>query len=326
MPPEDGQRSGNIETVEMLSSAVPPTPVIIDVVPILTWKEDGALATGYSSTRRGIGLRVWLRRPWFGSGAGEMLGVVCRNDGIVGTEYREITYMARDPVHGGIVPFPLGTDGLIGAEARLKNIEVRTALGVVNAALATFKPRYDPNRDAWYCDLQFNTGAAYFPFVRLGLVRYQPRSIPGCETSDIVATSFVQTLPDRTLSVVQQSPQALSVRMHGPAPQSRRALDDTVVTETNLVVAVIEEQDARVNDIALGWTAIGGETVLAAEIQADGLAVWSGDVPLTAGGGGARRLCVREFELHPADDRSAVGAFVVARRLVHADVLALDGL
>ena len=104
----------------MLSSAPPPTPAVIDVVPILSWKDNGELATGRTSIRHGVGLRVWLRRPWFASGAGELLGVVCRNDGIVGTnspEYREITYIARDPAHGGIVPHPLGTDSLAGAAA-----------------------------------------------------------------------------------------------------------------------------------------------------------------------------------------------------------------
>ncbi|MGZ9190302.1 MAG: hypothetical protein ACXW39_09630, partial [Nitrospira sp.] len=232
MPVEDGQRRGNIETVEMLSSAVPLTPVVIDVIPLLNWKEDGVLATGRTSTRHGVGLRVWLRRPWFMSGAGEMLGVVCKNDGMVGTNsagYREVTYIARDPVHAGIMPFPLGTDGLTGAEARVKNVVVQTTSGAMNAALAAFSPRYDRDRDAWYCDLQFDTGAAYFPFVRLGLVRYQPNSIPGCGISHIVATSFIQTLPDRTLTVIQQNEQVLNVRMHGPAPQSRKAADGSVI-------------------------------------------------------------------------------------------------
>ena len=314
----------------MLSSAPPPTPAVIDVVPILSWKDNGELATGRTSIRHGVGLRVWLRRPWFASGAGELLGVVCRNDGIVGTnspEYREITYIARDPAHGGIVPHPLGTDSLAGAAVRVESITVQTSGGPATASLAGFKPRYDRGRDAWYCDLKFDTGMAYLPFVRLGLVRYQPKSIPGCEASHFIATSFVQTLPDRTLTVIRQN-DTLTVRMHGPAPQSRRKYDGTVVEDTNVVAAVIEEQDPRVRDVALGWLALGPETILTAEIAEDGSAVWSGGVPVSdAELGGVRRLCVREFELHPADDRNAgapAGTLVEGRRLVHADVIALD--
>jgi hypothetical protein len=330
LPAELGQRRGNVQTVEMLSSAAPPPPSIIDVVPLLRWSEAGTVAGGLTSTRRGVGLRVWLRRPWFTSGAGETLAVVCKNDGMVGTNspaHRTVSYIARDPVHEGIVPLPLGTDKLTGAVARLNDVEVQTSAGPMNAALAIFEPRYDRTLDAWYCDLEFDTGGAYAPFVRLGLVRYQPSSIPHCETSHIVTTSFVQTLPDRALTLIRPDAEHVSVRMHGPAPHARRGLDGSIVRETNRVTATIEEQAVRVRDAALGWLAVGAEVVLTAQLQVDGSAVWTGDVPLAAGGGGPRRICVREFELHPMDDRSAAGSntFVEARRLVHADIVALDG-
>jgi hypothetical protein len=52
---------------------------------------------------------------------------------------------------------------------------------------------------------------------------------------------------------------------------------------------------------------------------------WSGDVLLPAPDGRPLRLAVREFEVHPTDDRSG-GALVQAlgRRLVHVDVVPLN--
>ena len=63
LPPAAGQQLGNVETVEMLNSAVPPTPVVIDVVPLLSWEEEGGLATGRTSTRHGLG-NFFCSRDW----------------------------------------------------------------------------------------------------------------------------------------------------------------------------------------------------------------------------------------------------------------------
>jgi hypothetical protein len=68
-------------------------------------------------------------------------------------------------------------------------------------------------------------------------------SIPGAAFSRVAATAFVQTLSDRTLAVIERGEQILDVKLSGPAPQARRLADGAVVAETNLVVAVIEEQD-----------------------------------------------------------------------------------
>src|SRR6266545_503363 len=58
------------------SSAPPPAPEVLYVVPTFGWvrSDDGKGNKG--SWRRGGGLRVYLNRPWNTSGYGEMLGVV----------------------------------------------------------------------------------------------------------------------------------------------------------------------------------------------------------------------------------------------------------
>ena len=42
---------------------------------------------------------------------------------------------------------------------------------------------FDADRGLWYCDIEIDTEAAYGPFVRLALVRYQPHSIPDAHLS-----------------------------------------------------------------------------------------------------------------------------------------------
>ena len=61
--------------VAVRASARPAPPRPLYVVPTFGWSIAGG-ATGLTSTRRGGGLRVYLDRPWWSSGDGELLGVV----------------------------------------------------------------------------------------------------------------------------------------------------------------------------------------------------------------------------------------------------------
>ena len=97
------------------------------------------------------------------------------------------------------------------------------------------------------------------------------------------------------------------------------------VAGSNLVAAVVEAQEPAIADPLLGWAAAGPETELAGVLNGDGTATWSGTVQLPDAQGRRLRLAVREYEIHPADDRSAQPspALVATRRLVHADVIPL---
>jgi hypothetical protein len=63
---------------DIASSARPSAPSVVYVVPTFEWErqDDGQTRT---HVRRGNGVRVYLRRPWFSSGDGELLGVVLRD-------------------------------------------------------------------------------------------------------------------------------------------------------------------------------------------------------------------------------------------------------
>ena len=60
---------------------------------------------------------------------------------------------------------------------------------------------YDADRQLWYCDIQISPGAAYFPFIRLALARYQPVSSPGAHLSNVVLSDIIALTADRWLNV-----------------------------------------------------------------------------------------------------------------------------
>ncbi|NUU18538.1 hypothetical protein HP550_14880 [Cellulomonas humilata] len=69
--------TGEPVVMDVPSSARPAAPVVLDAVPLLRWEQgtepDDPFA--WRQVRRS-GVRVWLARPWFSSGDGELLGVL----------------------------------------------------------------------------------------------------------------------------------------------------------------------------------------------------------------------------------------------------------
>jgi len=331
MPAADGTAAGRPQRFEILSSAPPAKPVVTQVLPLMghVRSADGATTT---SRRRGFGLRVWLGRPWFSSGAGELLAVVC--DGNTphvpdGELSREVTMVVQDPARASAMPPPLSPESFPGAVLRRPGVPLAGSSHLARA-IAAFEPVWDRDRQAWFCDVELPTGAAYFPFVRLGLARYQPLAIAGCELSPIVPTAFVQTVPDRTLSCAVDPDGTAAVSLSGPAPSAAMDATGAVTAGTNVVTAVVEAQEPAFADPLLGWSAAGTEVELTATLAGDGTATWTGAVPVPVpapapdAAGRRLRLTVREFETHSADDRSTEPPGLIAvRRLVHADVVPL---
>jgi hypothetical protein len=53
----------------------------------------------------------------------------------------------------------------------------------IRVCLLTYDPVLDSRDGTWFTDLTIDPGATYFPFLQLGLVRYQPHSVQGLELS-----------------------------------------------------------------------------------------------------------------------------------------------
>jgi hypothetical protein len=224
------------------SSSPPPAPEVLYVVPTFGWvrsKDERKRA----SWRRGGGLRVYLNRPWNVSGYGEMLGVVLPSASFGGDPATEpaaqplknfVTQWGNDPIWSS--PF------VPGAAPKRSNFPLaRTAADPTGSWLPGFAPPeeatqppgpfkttglqhpdqlnpfdaqtrvevaphdlfYDKERRLWYCDIEVNWGAAYYPFIRLALARYQPVSVEGAHLSNIVLADFMSLVPDRWLNVTR---------------------------------------------------------------------------------------------------------------------------
>lgn len=219
--------------VAVPSSARPVAPKVVDVLPTFGWEQDST-ADGATSTRRGNGLRIYLERPWWSSGAGELLGVVVwpPADQPSPPELDDedplrpyVTQWGEDPVssagalssrYPGVSTFPAAAAS--GAGYTLD--EVGPLGPAVN--VAGHPVDYDQARDLWYCDIDVEPGPAYQPFVRLALARYQPVSVPDAHLSCVVLADFVQLAPDRFATVVfdQSDPATATITLSGPAPNA----------------------------------------------------------------------------------------------------------
>jgi len=196
-------------TLDILSSARPAAPKALYVVPTFGW-EQHATGTAISSTRSS-GLRVYMERPWFSSGDGELLGAVLwKPSGIViGTPVVPDAfkpYVSRwgmDPIWKA-TPTPASHDiKFTNSLAQSRDGLTLDELPGKTVSVAGFAVQYDQSRRLWYCDIDIDAMGAYVPFVRLALVRFQPMSLAGAHLSRVVLADFAQLLPGRSVSITE---------------------------------------------------------------------------------------------------------------------------
>jgi hypothetical protein len=393
-------RTSPTVAVDVPNSARPPLPQVLYMVPTFGWQKNTDVTFDKNNTqqigpiaipnlkgigtvhqRLGGGLRIYLDRPWYGSGDGELLGVVVwpspapvrlgavqtvkgtpalqaapRGRGkqtappaamaavvnmtleVPGPLQQLVTQWGMDPVWK--------TNPLPQDLPRLENFKnaVKTGTGLTleeladkqepspgsyQVAVAGYQPQYDKDRGLWYCDIEIDFGASYFPFIRMGLVRYQPISVVNAHLSHVVWADFAQLTPDRTATVVYdpKNPKRIDVAVTGLTYESSRAGAGPSVMEVT-----VEAKPAGADD-DLAWVPVPSATLdLQAEPGSTG-ALWRAQVRLD------RykipklqelRLVIREYETFIADATGPqLGIAAVAspgqpaRRLVYADVLKL---
>jgi hypothetical protein len=317
--PELLSRPSEPRTVDVPNSAVPAPPAVVYVVPTQGWEQDTDDVVTVRR-RRGGGLRVYLDRPWFSSGDGELLGVVI-GPPLTSPEaenYPFVTLLGQDPIRAGeSLEFATKATfrGTTLVTDPIEPLEMHRRV-----TIAAYTPTYDAENRRWFCDLELETGGTYMPFIRLALVRYQPQSLPGRALSHIVLVDIIQTLPDRTLTVRRTGDQ-LQVTVAGPTYSAIRGIgesrsDDAVLAA---VTARLEERDPGIPDDLLSWRAVdGSEVVLHRSL--DGIrATWTGTLMLPAAGV-ERRLTVVEWDKLPVDEPMG-GQDGVGARVVYSDIL-----
>jgi hypothetical protein len=210
-------RPGPATTVHIPSTTAPPPIKVARVVPAWSIATSGTPGEfGYTYTRTGNTLRVYMERPWYVTGANEMVAVVTLDDADNGTEavpksvtvgadtysvsIDDITLLALDPISVGVgtntsqtelsflsphaVPPSGGLEFSTYALAGGNPVKVPSVLDP-NATVYNlwgYEPTYDPTSGTWYVDIQLKmTNFTDYPppgyFVRLALARFQPYSI-----------------------------------------------------------------------------------------------------------------------------------------------------
>ena len=217
-------RTGKAARVNILSSARPLPPEVEYIIPTFNWHKSGE-KDRQTHIRRGGGLRIYMRRPWFSSGEGEMLAAVLHGGGLM------LPPSVDDKVHYSqwgtdpIRPFPGGKDLYLSESnfrwftGQEKGLEY-PGLEKGRANVVVFPVKFDAERKLWYTDLTINPGNRYFPFVKLMLARYQQQSIRIGQSdvclSPVVETDFIQLLPERKVEVLveRRSGRASRIQMH----------------------------------------------------------------------------------------------------------------
>ncbi|HPW17730.1 MAG TPA: hypothetical protein PLP83_05060 [Candidatus Aminicenantes bacterium] len=381
------RRSATI-TVDVPNTAPPAAPRVLYVVPTFGWerKREKNLLT---SRRKGGGLRVYLERPWFSSGDGELLGVILAPTPGVPTEraaeaavaaarvaplpaaaakvqavlpkaqvdVQAKTAAARvaaapPPVPEALRPYvtmwgldPLWRAGTIASpeyplpgDFRLAR-EVLGGLSIPDLPDARsftavgHRPEYDGERGLWCCDIEIEPRAAYFPFVRLALARFQPVSVAGAHLSKVVTADFIQLVPDRTVSLdFGKSGQGdLGITVSGPS-----YIQAAAGSGPGEVEVALETHDPGLPE-EIDWSAVkGGSVTLKAQRASSGepgLFIWTGKLAVPKGFQPKNaRVAVREYETFLADQTGLAALKVAAaaaqapqakaRRLVFAETFA----
>jgi hypothetical protein len=129
----------------------------------------------------------------------------------------------------------------------------------LEASLLTFVPRFDIDHESWFCDVELRADCAPEPFMRLGLVRYQPYAAPEHRVSEPVV-EWLQIPQHRVVKVTvdKSEPQRLQVEMQGssfnPRQRDHDAEDDRdITTWTNgpvMKVSVLRRRPDGVETLA----------------------------------------------------------------------------
>jgi hypothetical protein len=203
------------------ASAPPDDPRVLYVVPTFRWQrtENAGIE---QIIRNGNGLRIWLDRPWFSSGDGELLGVMLFGDNARFTDIPAhmqplVTQWGLDPLWD--TDLPKTRTNASDFTARVTS-ELSKLLELPDGDFVTVvghRVHWDAGRRLWYCDIELDPGVSYMPFIRLALVRYQPNALAEAKVSKVVLAEFAQVLPRRR-AVLEQTGTGVKLTLTGRVP------------------------------------------------------------------------------------------------------------
>ncbi|MGH9141727.1 MAG: hypothetical protein ACRD2I_11395, partial [Vicinamibacterales bacterium] len=288
--------TGTASNTVVPASAPPDDPRPLYAVPTFRWIDTPGTGS-LDTTRLGNGLRVWLERPWFSSGNGELLGVIILGENKAFTDIPAslvplVTQWGLDPLWDTTLP---------KYRSRVEDFAARVSSEAVplqetpspTVQVVGHRVQWDQTRRLWYSDIELDAGATYMPFIRLALVRYQPNALASAKISKVVLGEFAQVLPRRR-STFHRTGTQLAFTLHGTVPDHgpmQFPLESPyqgipisplpgVVGETgrNKIELVLQTRDAALES-DLAWTDV---QVLASSLLTPG---GSGTGPVAQAGG-----------------------------------------
>ena len=337
----DNEPAFTKEAVSVLSTARPEAPKVLYIVPSFRWAEADQ---GKRKTRRAGAVRVYLDRPWYSSGDGELLGALVMPAG--GNEEileRYVSEWGSDPLRKSFAPQNrLGLGHFRGEKRTGKGLSLADGPGGV-VDVAGYEPEYNGDRQLWFCDIELDTGQSYFPFLRLALARYQPESLPGLELSRVVRADFVQLPADRSAAVRRANQSSVEVALSGtsgdnpdglinvPEPAGPTDLAAPLPSDSFDIAApdlspaptkaerhvVRARLERRIGDTDLDWLPLDQGVELPAYQKGTepGIIVWRGTLPLpeiAQGGDDVWRIAVLEYDVFETDPDVAQNDTTVA--------------
>ena len=274
-------------------------------MPTSRWSREGTGTSMIRSSRRGGGVRAFVERPWFVSGDDEALAVLAwpQSISIPPAVLRRVSVAGRDPVWDTGTPATVLNPGHFNAQFSPEFLFESTA--TVSAVVHPVK--FDAELKCWYADIDLSplVGSSYFPFVRLGLARYQANTVDSQQRlSPPIVGEPIQLLPHRELTV-KRSPGRARVVVSGLGPGG--STPNVVQAELQVYEgAAAAAEDALIGPA--GWKTIARKTaVLDAELQLD----------IPQPGSRRMRISVTETESYPAP----ASAGTPTTRLVYADIV-----
>ncbi|QNI37037.1 hypothetical protein [Edaphobacter albus] len=346
--PQDQQldftRSSAPVLVDIPASARPLAPEVVYVVPTFGWQRQTD-TNMKRSVRFGGGLRVYLKRGWYSSGEGELLGVALWStaNGQLNNAQRDkfkpfITQWGMDPIWQtadlssvpGTYNFPdaVESDTSVSLE---ESSAAKSATEPGRVDVVGFTPQYDPARQLWFADLTVNLGPTYSPFLRLALVRYQPHALDDARISRVVLAGFAQLTPDRVATVTADPyhPRTMRVTVSGVAPRGPQPDGPGEPRPARPTHVEVHVQQRSVPGSDLSWQDVPVTVATITQgyegpgLNQPDLALWFGTINFASiPQPGQLRILVEEFEFISASyataDRKAPG------RLIYAETFAVD--
>lgn len=347
-------------TVHVPNTTVPAAPKVHSVIPLFRWAKEAEphQPAGRRHTRR-AGVRIYLERPWYDTGSGELLAVLLAPDGGDAGQPDAPEWFSQwgnDPIWRG-TPVEIRTirqddlDHLLrwqGDDERPPRpgrpvtdpVPLRLpGAGERQIVAVGYRPQFHQARRLWYVDVAFDADAAFWPFVRLSVARFQPHSVDGTHLSPHVRLDFVQLPPTRSLSVARTDERTVRVALSGSA-LSRSLQAPTVEASSkvhtaqpdrSVIVKLQHRADPSAGDLA--WSTLVERELppRGAGIVPPGLA-WEGELtadvdipfrtPLDDDEGASWRVFVEEWEQFPTDPATGDPNghdYSWERRLVYAD-------